>query len=155
MYIDHSNNLDRMFKYHLMFVDHSRKAHFAAIDEGIVLGADHAGVVYTAELGTETMTLLGTESGTFDQAMTTADGLEGTVATTDDGKFEAQLTGTTTGELQVEGIETEFGTNTTDETGKLTTAELGTEAMTLVGTEFGTLVHATITTDGEEAIVIT
>jgi hypothetical protein len=55
---------------------------------------------------------VGTEDGTLDQAITTTDGLEETVKTTELATFETQETGTTTGELTVEGTLTTEGTDT-------------------------------------------
>jgi len=125
---------------------------------GILLGTDQfetAGVVEIAVDGTTAITLVGTESGTSDHAITTAEDSDGIVTTADDGTLDTQLTGTITGLLMVDGTDTVYGTVTNDETGTATTAVDGTDAITDVGTLSGMAVHETITADGDEAIVIT
>lgn len=56
-----------------------------------------------------------------------------------DGTFEAQETGTTTGETQVDGTTTVAGTKTNDEAGIVTIKELGTVTIKFDGTVLGTL----------------
>jgi hypothetical protein len=72
------------------------------------------GTETTFELGTVATTLVGTDDGTFDQAITTTDGLETSEKTKLDATFDTKDTGTTT------GLETPVGrTNVYDgETGE-------------------------------------
>jgi hypothetical protein len=127
---------------------------------------DDVATVEIAEAGTDVIRLFGTELGTLDHSMIATDGDEAGMITaeagSDDGINEA---GTTTTDDQVDGTVTVAGTETETElthtelthcdTGTLTTAELGTVAITENGTLFGMLVHATMTADDSEAIVIT
>lgn len=74
--------------------------------------------------------------------------------TLEDGTFEIQLFGTTTGEFQVDGIATTVGTETQLISRIETTFMLGIETTTAVGTYDGTFSHEMITADGYEGIVI-
>jgi hypothetical protein len=71
----------------------------------------------------------------------TADGDEWIVITWLLGSLETYETGTTTGDLHVDGITTVAGTKTNDETGTEIKADVGIETITYDGTESGTLDH--------------
>jgi len=147
----------------MSYVDHSRNAsHLATIDgetyDGIVLGIVQTcenGVLTIAEVGTTKITLVGTLSGTLVNETKATDGDEEETTIYVLGILETQEIGTKTGEDQLDGTETDDGTETNELTGTVTIAVLGTETITLDGTEFGTAVHSTITADGDEAMVIT
>jgi hypothetical protein len=75
-----------------------------------------AATVTIAEAGILAITVDGTESGTLVQATTATDGDEAGTTTWVDGKLATQVSGTTTGETQVDGTVTVFGTETLTET---------------------------------------
>jgi hypothetical protein len=81
-----------------------------ATDETTYDENDEAATVTTAELGIEAMRPAGTDDGTFDQAMMTADGDEWIVMITLDGSDETAEAGTTTGDDHVDGTATVAGT---------------------------------------------
>jgi len=146
----------------MSYVDHSRNAsHLATTDaetyDGMVLGIIQTcenGVEIIAEVGTTNMTEVGTLSGTLVNETRATDGDEEATTICVLGILETQEIGTKTGDDQLDGTETDDGTETNEETGTVTMAVDGTETITLVGTESGTSVHSTITADGDEAIVI-
>jgi len=65
-------------------------------------------------LGTLAIKLVGTLSGTFDHAITTTVGFVDTTTTTELGKFDTSVHGTTTGLENVDGITTVPGYETTE-----------------------------------------
>jgi len=94
-------------------------------DVGMNDGTD--GTLTIAVDGIETMTEVGTVSGTLVHSTITADGDEAIVITSVDGSLETNETGTTTGLDQVDGMVTVAGTKTNDDVGTVTTIELGTD----------------------------
>lgn len=79
--------------------------------------------------------------------MITADGDDQIVITYEAGTNSTHETGTTTGDDQVDGIETTDGTKTNEEAGTVTITEAGTETITADGTENGTFSYETMATD--------
>jgi hypothetical protein len=116
---------------------------------------DDVATVITFELGTETITLECTESGTFDQATITTDGDDGTVITKLAGNVLTTEAGTATGEMTVDGIVTVGGATTNNVAGIVTIDVTGTATTDHVGTELGTFDQATITTELYDVIVMT
>lgn len=102
----------------------------AGIEYGTVLTVTVVGI--TGVTATEAIRLLGTELGTLDHARTAIFGDDRIVINADDGTDCTRLSGTTTGDSHVEGMETVAGI--------ATTAVTGMEPMALSGTELGTAV---------------
>lgn len=96
----------------------------------------------------------GTVDGTSTHETIATDGDDETMMTSEAGIDEIHETGTATGDVQEAGTATTDGTSTNDETGISTITVDGTQAIAEFGTENGNELYETITTDGDEAIVI-
>jgi hypothetical protein len=97
----------------------------------------------TADDGTDQISTVGTDSGTFVQAIT-AD-VESKAITNELGTVSTHVNGTITGDDHVDGTPTDNGTETHELEATGTTNVLGTDTITAVGTLDGTSSHEMIT----------